>query len=50
MVCVADPREGTKDTDRHKEVSDNAHDQDRVVVVLVIDEDKRYTHDEPCKT
>ena len=47
VVRIAHPGEGAKDTDGHGEVGDNAHDQDRVVIVLVVDEDERYSEDEP---
>ena len=47
VVRIAHTGEGAKDADGHGEVGDNAHDQDRVVVVLVVDEDERDTEDEP---
>ena len=47
MVRVPDPGERAQDADRDGEVRDDAHDQDRVVVVLVVDEDERDAEDEP---
>ena len=50
VVCVPYPRECAEDTDGDGEVGDNAHDQDSVVVVLMVNEDESYTEDKPDET
>ena len=49
MVRIADPRECAEDADRDREVGNHAHDENRVVVILVVDEDERYAEYEPGK-
>ena len=39
VVSIAHPRERAEDTNGHREVGDNTHNQDGVVVVLVVNED-----------
>ena len=47
MVRIPHPREGAEDADRDGEVGDNAHYQDCIVVVLVVNEDERDAEDKP---
>ena len=47
VVRIADPRERAEDADSDGKVCNDAHDQDRIVVVLVVNEDERHTEDEP---
>ena len=49
MVRITHPRKGAEDADSDGEVGDNAHDQDCIVVVLVVDEDERDAENEPDK-
>ena len=47
VVRIADPGEGTKDADSAKYVCDDAHDEDGIVVVLVVNENEYETEDKP---
>ncbi len=49
VVRIANPREGAEDADRDSEVGDHAHNQHGIVIVLVVNEDKDDTEDEPDK-
>ena len=40
MVCIPDPRERAQDRDDNRKVCKDAHNQHRVVVVAVINEDQ----------
>lgn len=50
MMCIPDPREGTRDTDGDGQIGDNSSDENRVVDVLVVDEDQDDAENEPCET
>ena len=39
MVCVPDPRKRTHNRDDNREVRKHTHDQDRVMIIAVVDED-----------
>ena len=47
VVRITNPRERAEDADSDSEVGDDAHDQDCIVVVLVVDEDERYPEYQP---
>ena len=47
VVRIAYPGECAEDADGDGEVGDNAHNQDRIVVVLVVDEYERHAEYEP---
>jgi len=40
VVCVPDPRNRAHDRDDNREVRKHTHNQDRVVVVAVVDKDQ----------
>ena len=46
---IPNPRECTGNADGHRQICYDSHDKDRVVVVLVIDEDEGDAEDEPHK-
>ena len=39
MVCVPDPRKRTHNRDDNREVRKHTHDQDRVMIIAVVDKD-----------
>ena len=47
MVRITDPRERAENADRDSKVGNDDHDQNCIVVVLVVDEDERYPEDQP---
>ena len=46
---IPNPRESTGYAHRHREIRYDSHDEDRVVIVLVVDENERHSEDEPCE-
>ena len=46
---IPDPRECAGDTDGDRQVGYDSSNEDRVVVVLVVDEDESHPEDEPHK-
>ena len=49
MVCIPHPRKCARNADRNSEVRDDAHYEDGIVVVLMVDEGERYAEYEPGK-
>ena len=49
VVRITDPRERAENADRDSKVGNDAHDQNCIVVVLVVDEDERDAENEPDK-
>ena len=47
VVRITNPRECAEDADSDGEVCDDAHYQNSIVIVLVVDEDERYPEDQP---
>lgn len=47
MMCVPNPRKRTQDRDGNRKVREYTHDQHRVVVVSVIDEDQDHFEYQP---
>jgi hypothetical protein len=50
VVRVANPWECTHDRDSHTHIGDHAHDQNYVVVVLMIDENEHELEHQPHAT
>jgi hypothetical protein len=50
VVRVANPRECTRDRDSHAHIGDHAHDQNCVMVVLMIDENDHELEYQPHAT
>ncbi len=48
VVHIADPWERAPDTDEDGDVGDNTRNEHGVMVVLVVDEDKHNSENEPC--
>ena len=46
---ITDPGERACDADRHRDVRQHAHNEDRVVVILVVDENEGHPEYEPHK-
>ena len=46
-MCVPDPRECTGYANRHRQIRNDSHDQNGVVVVLVVDEDECDSKNKP---
>ena len=46
---IPDPREGAGYADGYRQVGNDPHYEDGVVVVLVVDEDEGHPEDKPCK-
>ena len=47
MVRIPDPRESAEYADRDCDVRDNTHDQNGVVIVLVVDENECHAEYQP---
>lgn len=50
MMRIPNPRERTGDANRYRQVRDDPHYQDCVVIVLVVDEDEGHPEKKPCET
>ena len=50
VVCVPNPRECTQDGDDDEDICRDSSDKNRIMSVLVVDEDEDYAKDEPTAT
>lgn len=49
VMRIPNPGECACDASSHRQVRNNAHNEHGVVIVLVVDENKSHTEDEPCE-
>ena len=50
MMRIPNPRECTRDANGHRQVGYDSHYENRIVVVLVVNENERHPEDEPHET
>ena len=49
MMRIPNPRERTSYAGSHRKVGNDSHNENSIVVVLVVDEDEGHPEDEPCE-